>query len=117
MWQMMTFLDPLGALISKIPFSFFPGFWVWVTFEAWGSDSVGFWGSCQLSPFWGRGGSGRRALSTPPPPETKTRLPLRSQFVIEGCCVGRLQCNCLGALVHVDWQQKKRSILVFIRHH
>ena len=29
---------------------------------------MGFWGSCQLSPFWGRGGSGRRALSTPPPP-------------------------------------------------
>ena len=25
--------------------------------------------------FWGRGGSGRRALSTPPPPETQTRPP------------------------------------------
>ena len=66
-WQMMIFLNPLDALIPKIPFSFFPDFWVWVTSKAWGSDSVGFWGSCQLSPFWGRGGSGRRALSTPPP--------------------------------------------------
>ena len=58
---MMTFLNPLDALIPKILFSFFSP-------EAWGSDSVGFWGSCQLSRFWGRGGSGRRALSTPPPP-------------------------------------------------
>ena len=62
----MTFLNPLDALIPKIPFSFFPDFWVWVTAEAQGSVSVGFWGSCQLSPFGG--GSGRRALSTPPPP-------------------------------------------------
>ena len=64
----MTFLNPLDALIPKIPFSFFPHFWVWVTSKAWVSDSVGFWGSCQLSPFWGKGGSGWRALSTPPPP-------------------------------------------------
>ena len=64
-WQMMTFLNPLDALIPKIPFSFCPDFWVWVTSEARGSVSVGFGGSCQLSPFfWG---SGRRALSTPPP--------------------------------------------------
>ena len=54
-WQMMTCLNPLDALIPKIPFSFFSDFWVWVTSEARGSDSVGFWGSCQLSPFWGRG--------------------------------------------------------------
>ena len=72
----MIFLYPLDALIPKIPFSFFPDFWVWVTSEARGSVSVGFWGSCHLSPFWGRGGSGRRALSTPPSPaETKTRPP------------------------------------------
>ena len=69
----MTFLNPLDALIPKIPFSFFPAFWVWVTSGAWESDSVGFWGSCQLSPFWGRGGSGRRALSTPPPPSRKRK--------------------------------------------
>ena len=62
----MTFLNPLGALIPKISVSFFADFWVWVTSEARGSVSVGFWGSRQLSPFGG-GGSGRRALSTPPP--------------------------------------------------
>ena len=67
----MTFLNPLDALIPKIPFSFFPDFWVWVTSKAWGSDSVGFWGSCQLSPFWGRGGSGRRAYRPPPPRKRK----------------------------------------------
>ena len=65
-WQMITFLNPLDTLIPKIPFSVFADFWVWVTFEARGSDSVGFWGSCQLSPFWGRG-SGQGGLSTPTP--------------------------------------------------
>ena len=44
-WQMMTSLNPLDALIPKIPFSFFADFWVWVTSEAWGSVSVGLWGS------------------------------------------------------------------------
>ena len=74
----MTFLNPLDALIPKIPFSFFPDFWVWVTSKAWGSDSVGFWGSCQLSPFWGRGGGPAGGLyRPPPPPETKTRPPLQ----------------------------------------
>ena len=49
-WQMMTFL----------------------TSEAQGSVSVGFWGSCQLSLFFG-GGSGRRALSPPLPPPRKRK--------------------------------------------
>ena len=32
-----AFLNPLDALIPKIPlFSFFADFWVWVTSEAWG---------------------------------------------------------------------------------
>ena len=34
-WQMPTFLNPLGALIPKIPFSFFAEFFVRVTFRAW----------------------------------------------------------------------------------
>ena len=50
---MMTFLNPLDALIPKIPFSSFADFWVWVTSEARGSVSLGFWGFRQLSPFWG----------------------------------------------------------------
>ena len=54
-WQ-MTFLNPLDALIPKIPLSFFADFWVWVTSEARGSVSVGFWGSHQLSPLFGGGG-------------------------------------------------------------
>ena len=75
---MMTFLNPLTALIPKISFSFFADFWVWVTSEAWGSVSVGFWGSCQLSPFFG-GGVGRlaRGLYQPPTPHAnETRPPL-----------------------------------------
>ena len=74
LWQMMLFLNPLHALIPKIPFSFFADFWVWVTFETWGSVSVGFWRSRQLSPFGG--GSSQGALSIPPPFQLKARLPL-----------------------------------------
>ena len=52
-WQMMTFLNLLDTLIPKIPFSFCADFWVWVTSEARGSVSLGFWVSCQFSPFLG----------------------------------------------------------------
>ena len=78
----MTFLNPLDALIPKIPFSFFPDFWVRVTSEARGSVSVGFWGSCQLSPF-GRGPAG--GLYRPPPPrKRKPGLPMRGVCGWEG---------------------------------
>ena len=63
--QMMTFLNPLGTLIPKIPFPFFADFWAWVTLGARGSASVGFWEAHQLSLFIG-GGSSHKALSTPP---------------------------------------------------
>ena len=52
----------------------FSDFWVWVTSEAGESVSVGFWRYCQLSPFGG--GSSQGALSTPPLPHLKVRLPL-----------------------------------------
>ena len=71
---MMIFLNPLDTLIQKIPFSFFADVWVWVTSEARGSVSVGFYGSRQLSPFSGGGGLSQGALSTPPP-QLKARLP------------------------------------------
>ena len=71
----MTFLNLLDALIPKIPFSFFPDFWVRVTSKALGSDSVGFWGSCQLSPFWGEGGVRPEGSIDPPPRKRKPRLP------------------------------------------
>ena len=54
-WQMMTFLNPLDALISKSPFSLFAEFWVRFTSGARGSVLVGFWGTCQWS-LWGGGG-------------------------------------------------------------
>ena len=72
----MTFLNPLNALIPRIPFSFFADFWIWVTSKAWGSVSVAFWGCCQLSPFWGRGGSSQGALLTPPPPPPPIASPV-----------------------------------------
>ena len=70
----MNFLNPPDALIPKILFSFFADFGIWVTFGARGSVSVGFWGSCQLYPFFG-GGSSQGALSTPPPRKRKPGLP------------------------------------------
>ena len=79
-WQMLTFLNPLNALIPKIPFSLFPYFWARVTSKAWGSDSVEFWGSCQLSPFWGKGGVQPEGSIDPPPPpgnENPASLPFR----------------------------------------
>ena len=60
------FSEPPRRADSKNPIFFFD-FWVWVTSKAWGSDSVGFWGSCQLGPFWGRGGPAG-GLYRPPPP-------------------------------------------------
>ena len=67
------FLNPLDALIPKIPFSVFADFWVRVTSGAWGSVSVGFSGGHQWSllgvQLW-------RAVSTPPPLKFKAQLPL-----------------------------------------
>ena len=73
----MTFLNPLDALIPKIPYSFFPDFWVWVTSE---SVSVGFWGSCQLSPLGGGGGLRPEGSIAPPPPLGKPGLPWTSGY-------------------------------------
>ena len=64
---MMTILNPLDALIPKSPFSLLADFWVRVTSKAWGSVSVGFWGSRQLSPFGGGGGGLARGLYQTPP--------------------------------------------------
>ena len=97
-------LNPLNALIPKIPFSFFADFWVWATFEARGSVSLGFWGSCRWSPFWGGAGSGRRALSSPPPPANENTASLgppeleRGSKGAEGWAVGcgpsEADCRC-----------------------
>ena len=51
----MTFLNPLGALIPKVSFSYFAKFWVQVTSGARGSVSVGLFGARQLSLFFWRG--------------------------------------------------------------
>ena len=79
----MTFLNPLDALIPKIPFSFFSDFWVRVTSEARGSVSVGFCGVPSIEPFFGGGGGLARGLYRPPPPtQLKARLP---QSFPQGC--------------------------------
>ena len=66
-WQMMTFPNPLDALIPKIPFSFFVDFWVRVTSGAQGSVSVGFLGARPLSFFWW-GARGPEGCIDPPSP-------------------------------------------------
>ena len=55
-WQMMTFLNPLDALIPKIPFSFFADFWVRVTSEAPGVSLGRIFGGPSIEPFWVEGG-------------------------------------------------------------
>ena len=75
-WQMMTFLNPLDALIPEIPFSLLCRFWVQVTCEAQGSVSVALWGGGASTFFFGQG-SGQRAVLTPAPPELKGRPPMR----------------------------------------
>ena len=66
--QMRIFLNPLGALIPKVPFSFVAEFWVRVTFGAPLSVSVGFRGDRQLGLFLG--GSSQRAVQDPLPPRS-----------------------------------------------
>ena len=107
-WQMMTFLNPLDALIPKIPFSFFPDFWVWVTSEARGSVSVGFWGSCQLSLFLGGGPAGGLYRPPPPPQKRKPGLPscIDHWMTDEGACTV-VVCN--------DGQEQS-NVAVFIFH-
>ena len=74
-WQMMLFLNPLDVLIPKIQFSFFADFWVWVTSEAHGPVSVGFWGSRLLSPLGGGGVRLEGSIDPPPRREVKARPP------------------------------------------
>ena len=67
--KMMTFLNPLDALIPKNPFSFFADFWVWVTSEAPGVSLSRILGVPSIEPLgwpWG---------SIDPPPPFTTRLP------------------------------------------
>ena len=71
--QMMTFLDPLDALIPKVPFSFFfcqisgPGH-----LRDPGVGLGGIFLGPSIEPFFlrvgGGGGSSQRAVSPPPPP-------------------------------------------------
>ena len=90
-WQMMTFLNPLTALIPKIQFSFFADFGLWVTSEARGSVSVGFWGSRQLSAFGG-GGLASGLYRPPPPPQLKACLPKQTEVAV-GPRVGCSRCT------------------------
>ena len=63
-WQVLTFLNPLDALIPT-PFLFFAEFRVRATSGAQGSVSVGFGGPLQLSLLGGASSHG--ALLNPPP--------------------------------------------------
>ena len=69
------FSEPPRRADSNDPIFIFCRFWVRVTYEAQGSVLVGFWGSRQLSPFWGRGGGLARGLYRPPPLNCKPGCP------------------------------------------
>ena len=67
----MTFLNPLDALIPKIPFSFFPDFWVWVTSKARGFRLGRILGVLSIEPFLGKGGVPPEGSIAPPPPRNE----------------------------------------------
>ena len=55
-WQLMMFLDPLDALIPKIPFSFFAEFRVRATSGAPGVSLSRILAGPSIGPFGGGGG-------------------------------------------------------------
>ena len=58
-WQMMTFLNPLDALIPKIPFSFFADFGPGLGHLRGPGVSLGrIFGVPSIEPFLGEGGGG-----------------------------------------------------------
>ena len=69
-WQMMTFLNPLDAVIPKIPFSFFVDFWVWVTSEAPEVSLGRILGVLSIEPLLGGGGPATGLYQPPPPIES-----------------------------------------------
>ena len=73
---MKIILNPLDALIPKIPFSFFTEFWVRVTPEAPGVCLGRILGVPSIEPFLREGGGPAGGLYRPPPPEVKARPPL-----------------------------------------
>ena len=62
LWQMMTFLNPLDALIPKIPFSFFAHFLGLGHFRGLGVSLSRILGFPSIEPLFG----GHGALSPPP---------------------------------------------------
>ena len=84
-WQMMTCVNSLDALIPKSPFSFSAEFMVRVTSGARGSVLVEFLGGRQLSSLWGRGGGASQYRppppwkARPPPGQSISRLPLETR--------------------------------------
>ena len=110
----MTFLNPLEALIPKIPFSFFSDFWVWVTSEAQGSVSVAFWGSCQLSLL---GGGVRPEGSIDPPPPPPKRKPGLPWTCGGNVLLGRCIWNGSRAHVFMAWNgvEKRWNLHWYLR--
>ena len=76
---MMLFLNPLDALIPKIPIFIFCRILGLGHLRGPGVSLGRNLGVPSIEPFFG-GGSGRRALSTPTPPQTKTRPPQEVLF-------------------------------------
>ena len=79
-WQMMTFLNSLDALIPKIPFSFFCRFLGLGHLRGPGVSLVRILGFPSIELFFWRGGGGggasQGALSTPAPPAPSLASPV-----------------------------------------
>ena len=113
-WQMMTFLNPLDALIPKIPFSFFARIFGSGNFRGPGVSLGRNLGVPSIFFGGGDGGSSQRAVSIPPPPrrppfppELKARPPLCFQnsapSVTRGpCTMWHASSTCVPATLGVD---------------
>ena len=114
-WQMMSFPNPLNALIPEILFSFFAEFWLLSPLNS-GVSLGGFWGTRHLSLFFFGGRALARGMYRPPPPPRDESPPIpalavlwphRTRFAQDRFCVevlcapGHLTSGALLVSLHV----------------
>ena len=90
----MTNLNPLDALIPKIPFSFFSDFWVWV--RGPGVSLGRILGVLSIEPFL-EGGPPEGSIDPPPPRKRKPGLPSEQ-----------------ATPAHLGLRQQRNSIMVLV---
>ena len=104
----MTFLNPLDALIPKIPFSFFSRFLGQGHLQAPGVRLGRILGGLSIEPFLGEGGVRPEGSIDPPPRKQKPGLPRGDVAILisphpEGCPVGFAAAPCYQTGDRQSW--------------